>query len=168
MSKPKITCFRYKRHTDVYVRNVAFSTDELLSILDAFPDQRVIVLVELDANYVQALLSIAKSIGITAVMPCHHASRFTVACNKMELICLLNQANMEDFEGLFIASINKNVISDEFMCSLEYTANSMVKDGISDMSISINFPENEMVISLIKEKYAAMSIKDKIHSIFRG
>lgn len=165
MRRPKVACFRYKRHNDVYVSYVSFSADVLLSILDTFLDQKIIVLIESDANYVETLSLIGKSIGIE-VMLCSHVSRFSVACNKTELLCLLNRVNMDDFEGMFIANINNDIIPDEVICSLEHTANSMVKDGISDVSISINFPENQMVISLSKEKYEVMSIKDKICSIF--
>jgi len=82
------------------------------------------------------------------------------------LHCLLNRVNMDDFEGMFIASINNAIIPEEFICSLDHTANFMVKNGVSDISISINFPENQMVISFSKEKYEVMSIKDKICSIF--
>lgn len=166
MRKPKIDCFRHKRHYDVYVSNVSFSTDALLSILDAFLDQKIIVLIESDANYVQALSSKGKSIGIAAVMPCPHASRFTMTCSKTELHSLLSQASIDTFEGLFVASMTQEIIPDEFIYSVEHTASSMVKDGISDMSISINFSENEMVISLIKGKYAILPIKDIICSIF--
>lgn len=167
MKKPKVTCFRYKRHNDVYVSNVSFSTDILLSILDAFLDQKIIVLIESDANDVQTLSSISKSMGIAEVMLHSHVSRFLVACNKEELLCLLNQVNIDDFEEMFIASINNDIIPDELICSLDHTANSMVKDGVSDVSISISFPENQMLISLSKEKYEAMSIKEIIYNIFR-
>ena len=166
MKKPKVACFRYRRHNDVYVSNVSFSTDVLLSILDAFPDKKIIVLIEVDANYVQALSLIGKSIGIAGLMPCAHIPRFSMACDKMELHYLLNQVNMDNLEGMFIASINNDIISEEFIRSLDHTANSIVKNGISDISISIDFPENQMVISLSKEKYEVMSIKDKICSIF--
>lgn len=167
MSKLKITCFRYKRYNDIYVSNVTFSYDKLLSISDIFPDSKVIVLIESDANYTPILLSIGESIGIATAMFCAHASRYIVVCNIKELLCLLFQANIADFEGLFIANINKDIISDEFMSSLEYTASSLIKKGISDISISINFPENQMIISLNKEKYSVMSIKDKIYGIFK-
>ena len=166
MRKPKVACFRYKRYNDVYVSNVSFSTNALLSILDAFPDKKIIVLIESDANYIQTLSLTGKSIGIAEVMPRSHVPKFLVTCNKMELHCLLNRVNIDNFEGMFIASINYNIIPEEFICSLDHTANSMVKNGISDISISINFPENEMVISLSKEKYEVMSIKDKIRSFF--
>lgn len=166
MSEPKISCFRYKRYNDIYVSNVTFSTNELLSIFDIFSEQRVIVLIESNEDYTQALLSISKGMGITTALSHNHAPRFIVVCDKRELFCLLNQANIDNFEGLFIASICKDIISDEFMRSLEYRASSMVKDGISDISISINFPENQMIISLIKEKYAVLSIKNKICNIF--
>ena len=166
MRKPKVAWFHYKRHNDVYVSNVSFSTDVLLSILDAFPDKKIIVLIESDANYVQALSLIGKAIGIAEVMPCSHVPRFLVVCNKMELHCLLNRVSMDDLEGMFIASINNDIIPEEFICSLDRTANSLVKNGISDLSFSINFLENQMVISLSKEKYEVMSIKDKIYSIF--
>lgn len=33
MRKPKVAWFHYKRHNDVYVSNVSFSTDVLLKIL---------------------------------------------------------------------------------------------------------------------------------------
>ena len=168
MSKPKIACFHYTRHNDVYVSNVSVSTDVLLSILDAFPDQKIIVLIESDVNYVQTLSSIGKSIGIAEVMPGFHVSRFTVVCNKTELLCLLNRVNIDEFDGMFIASINNITIPDEFICSLNHTASSMVKDGISDISISINFSENQMVVSFLREKYHVISIKDRICSIIGG
>ena len=168
MRKPRIACFRYKKHNDVYVSNVSFSTDILLLILDAFPNQKIIVLIESDAKYIQTLSSIGKSIGIAEAMPSAHISRFTVVCNKTELLCLLNRVNMDNFEGMFIASIRNFIISEEFICSLDHAASSMVKNGISDISISINFPENQMVISFLKEKYEVISIKDKICSILEG
>lgn len=168
MRKPKVTCFRYKRHNDIYVSNVYFSSDVLLSILDVFSNQKIIVLIESDPNYVQILSLIGKSIGIAEVMPSSHVPRFSVTCNKMELYCLLNRVNLDDFEGMFIAGINNEIIPEEFICSLDHTANSMVKNGISDISISINFSENQMEISLSKEKYEVRSVKDKIYNIFGG
>lgn len=166
MRKPKVTCFRYKRYNDVYVSNMSFSTNVLLPILDVFPDKKIIVLIESDTNYVQTLSLIGKSIGMAEVMPHSHVPRFSVACNKTELYCLLNQVDIENFEGMFIASINNDIILEELICSLDHTASSMVKNGMSDISVSIHFPENQMVISLSKEKYEDMSIKNKFHSIF--
>ena len=86
MRKPKVACFRYKRYNDVYVSNVFFSTDVLLSILDAFPDKKIIVLIESDANYVQALSLIGKSIGIAEVMPRSHVPRFSGLATKWSCI----------------------------------------------------------------------------------
>lgn len=168
MRKPKVTCFRYKRYNDIYVSNVYFSSDVLLSILDIFPNQKIIVLIESDPNYVQILSLIGKSIGIAEVMPRSHVPRFLATCNKMELYCLLNRVNLDDFEGMFIAGINNKIIPEEFICSFYHTANSMVKNGMSDISISINFSENQMEISLSKEKYEVRSVKDKIYNIFWG
>ena len=166
MRKPKVACFRYKRHNDIYVSNVSFSADAVLSMLDAFPDQKIIVLIESDENNIQTLSSIGKSIGIAEVVSHFPVPRFSAACNKMELHCLFNQVNVNDFEGAFIASINNGIIPNELICSIAHTASSMVKCGMSDISLSINFPENQMVISFTKEKYEVMSIKDKICSIF--
>ena len=166
MKKPEIACFRYKRHNDIYVSNVSFSTDVLLSMIDTFPDQKMIVLIEADENNIQTLSSTGKSIGIAEVVSHFPVPRFSAACNKVELHCLFNQVNVNDFEGAFIASINNGIIPNELICSIAHTASSMVKCGMSDISLSINFPENQMVISFTKEKYEVMSIKDKICSIF--
>lgn len=166
MKKPKVACFHYRKHNDVYVSNVSFSTDVLLSIIDAFPDKKIIVLIEADANYVQTLSLIGKSIEIAEIMPCSHIPRFSMVCDKMKLHYFLNQVNMDNLEGMFIASINNDIIPEEFIRSLDHTANSIVKNGISDISISADFPENQMVISLSKEKYEVISIKDKICSFF--
>ena len=166
MRKPKVACFRYKRCDDIYVSNVAFSLDVLLSMLDAFPDQKIIVLIESDENNIQILSSIGKSIGIAETVSHFPVPRFSAACSKMELHCLFSQVNVNDFEGVFIASINNSIIPDDLIGSIAYAASSMVKCGTSDISLSINFPENQMVISFSKEKYEVMSIKDKICSIF--
>ena len=165
MRKPKVACFRYKRHNDVYVSNVSFSTDVLLSMLDAFLEQKIIVLIESDENTIQTLSSIGKSVGIVEVVSQFPVPRFSASCNKTELHCLFNQVNVNDFEGAFIASINNGIIPNELICSIAHTASSMVKCGMSDISLSINFHENQMVISFAKEKYEVMSIKDKICSI---
>lgn len=101
---------------------MSFSTGELLLILDVSPDQKVIVLIESDADYVQTLLTIGKSIGIAEIIPRPHVSRFIVVCNKTELLCLLNQANIDNFEGLFIASIHNDIISDDFIYSFSRLA----------------------------------------------
>lgn len=50
MRKPKIDCFHYKSYHDIYVSNVSFSTDVLLSMLETFPDQMIIVLIDSDEN----------------------------------------------------------------------------------------------------------------------
>ena len=42
MRKPKISCYYYKRVGDIYVSDVSFSTDILLSLLDFFPDQVIV------------------------------------------------------------------------------------------------------------------------------
>lgn len=166
MRKPKIDCFRYKSYHDIYVSNVSFSTDVLHSMLDIFPDQKIIVLIESDENNTQILSSIGKSIGITEVVSHFPVPRFSAVCNKMELYCLFNQVNVSDFEGAFIAGINNSIISNKLICSIAHTASSMVKCGMADISLSINFPEKQMIISYTKKNYEEMSIKDKICIIF--
>ncbi len=167
MRKPKIDCFRYKSYHDIYVSNVSFSTDVLLSMLDTFPDQKIIVLIESDENNIQILSSIGKSIGITEVVSHLPVPRFSAVCNKMELYCLFSQANVNDFEGAFIADINSSIIPNDLICSIAHTANSMVKCGMADISLSINFPEKQMIISFTKEKYEEILLKIK-SALFSG
>ena len=166
MRKAKVACFGYKKHDDIYVSNVSFSTNVLLSILNVFLDQKIIVLIESDEDKVQTLSKIGKSLEMTVAVTLIPVPRFSAACDKMKLSCLFNQVDVNDFEGVFIASIDDRVIADELVCSIANTANSMVKCGTSDISISINFPENQMIISFAKEKYEVQSIKEKICSIF--
>lgn len=166
MRKIKVACFRYKGHTDVYVSNVSFSTDALLSMLNVLPDQKIIILIESNENNIQTLSSTGKSIGIESVVSNSSTPRFSAICNKTELRCLLNQVNMKDFEGMFVANIINSVIPNELMSTLADFANLVVKNGISDMSFSINFPENQMVITFTKGKYELMSIKNKIRCVF--
>lgn len=165
MRKPIISSFRYKRYIDVYVRNVSLSTGELLSILNIFPDQKVMVLIESDEDYIQTILTTGKIVGIEKIALRLQASRIIAVCNKTELGFLLNRTNIDNFEGLFIASMHNDIIADDLTYSLECTASSMVKDGISDISISIDFPENQIVLSLLKEKYGKMSINDNLRNI---
>ena len=166
MRKPKVACFRYKRHNDIYVSNVSFSTDAVLSMLDAFPEQKIIVLIDSDENNIQTLSSIGKSTGIAEAVSHSPVPRFSAACSKMELHRLFSQVNVNNFEGALIASVNSSVIPNELIRSIADAASSMVKRGMSDISLSINFSENQMVISFAKEKYEEMSIKDKICRIF--
>lgn len=166
MRKIKVTCFRYKRHNDIYVSNVSFSTNALLSMLDVFSEQKIMILIESDENNIRTVSSIGKSIGITEVVSNSPVPNFLAVCNKTELHCLLNRVNVNDFDGMFIANTINSDIPNELISALVDSANSVVKDRISDMSISINIPENQMVITFTKEKYELMAIKDKIRCAF--
>lgn len=165
MRKPKISCYYYKRVGDIYVSDVSFSTDILLSLLDFFPDQKIIFLIDA-SDCIQTLSAIGKSIGIAGVMPGSHTSSFAAVCHKTELHCLLSRVDIDDFEGIFMAGINNSIAAEALLPSLDHTASSMVKDGISDTAISISFSKNTMVLSLSKERYKAMPIKDKIRTCF--
>lgn len=83
MRKPKVACFHYKRYDDIYVSNVVFSLDVLLSMLDAFPDQKIIVLIESDENNIQILSSIGKSK--------HRNSRDSVPFSRAKIFGSLQQ-----------------------------------------------------------------------------
>mgnify|MGYP004641783959 CR=1 FL=1 len=166
MRKPKVACFGYKKHVDIYVSNVSFSTDALLSLLDVFLNQKIIVLIESDEYKVQVLSKIGKNLEMAEAVSFLPVPRFSTICDKIKLRCLLDQVDTNDFEGVFIAGIDDMVITDELFCSIANIANSMVKCGMSDMSISLNFPENQMTISFAKGKYEVQSIKEKICSIF--
>ena len=166
MRKIKVACFRYKRHNDIYVSNVSFSTDVLLSMLDVLPGQKIVILIESDENNIRAVSSTGKSIGIVSAVSNFSIPRFSAICNKTELRCLLNRVNVKDFEGMFIANIINSVIPDELISNLADFANLVVKNGISDMSFSINFPENQMVITFTKGKYELISMKNKISCVF--
>lgn len=143
-----------------------FSMHGVLSVLDIFPDKKVIALIELGENSDSMLSLMEESIRTDAIIFHTQTSRIILICNKTELFCLINKAKIADFEGLFVASMNIDIVSEQFIYSLEYMASSMVKNGICDISLSINFLENEMVVSLDKTKYKAKSIKDIISSIF--
>ena len=166
MRKPKVVCFRYKRYNDVYVSNVPFLNDILISMLDAFLDRKIIVMIESDENYIKTLSSISQNIEISEIMPRLYASRFSAVCNKNDLICLIKQVNVKNLSGMFTANVNNDIITDEFIYAFDRIAGDVVKDGMSDVSISIDFPENQIVISLSKEKYMSMSIKEKICNMF--
>lgn len=60
MRKPKIACFRYKRHNDIYVSKAFFSIDLLLSTIDSFLDKKILALIE--SEEVQTLLSVIRQI----------------------------------------------------------------------------------------------------------
>ncbi len=166
MRKPKVACFRYKKHNDVYISNVSFSTDILLALIDCFPELKLVILIEADENSISALSLIGKNMGIVEEVTDSRIPRFSLVCSKTELRCLLKQIDLDNFEGMFMASVNNNIMPKAVIYSLGHTANTIVQNGISDISISINFLESEMVISLSKGKYEAMSIKDKICSFW--
>lgn len=162
MRKPKITCFCYKKFFDIYVSNVSLSTDLLLSTAEAFLCQKTVVLAEAYENRIRALSSIGKSMGIAEAVSLFPVPRFSAVCSKAELHSLFCRAEANDFDGVFIAGINKSVTPNEFIA---HTANAMEKDGISDVSISVNFPENQMVLSFLRKKYDVGSVKEKIRSM---
>lgn len=162
----KISCFRYRRHIDIYVSNISFSTDALLSMLDLFPEQKIIILIEADEKDIRTISSIMKSIQIAGVVSHFPTPTFSAVCDKPALCCLLNRVNANNFEGMFIANIISSIAPDRLISSLAYSAGSAVKDGISDMSISIIFPENQLDIAFTKGKYEPKSVKDKVRCIF--
>ena len=61
MKKAKVTCFRYKKYVDFYVSGVFFSTSLLLSILLAFPEQQLVVLIESDKRILKYYRRLVKA-----------------------------------------------------------------------------------------------------------
>ena len=106
---------------------MSFSTDALLSMVDVFTDQNIIILIESDENNIRTASPIGKIIGITSVVSYYFVSRFSATCNKTELRCLLNRVNVNDFEGVFIADIINGVIPNKLISALAVSANSVVK-----------------------------------------
>ncbi len=87
-------------------------------------------------------------------------------CGKIYLLSLIHQVNIDELDDLFVASVHDDAVSDEFMHSLEHSASSIVRTGISEIAVSVVFSENEMIISFSKAKYATKLMKDKIKNIF--
>ena len=164
MNKSKITCFHYKKYDDIYVDNVKFTLDKLLLVLNIFPNEKVIALIDSDIDFSTILSSIGENVQMSIVSNTNFG--FIAICNKKELSLIFKHTDIHDLEGLFIADFNKDVIFKEVVPSLENIASSMVKKNIADISLSVNFTENEMIISLSKSRYSVSLIKDIVRSIF--
>lgn len=164
MRKPKITCFRYKNYHDIRVYHASFSADVLISLLGLVPDGKVIALIASDMDIGTIVSSLGK--GIQIYRGTYYADTMMFACTKRDLLSLLHQVDIAELDDLFVASVKDDAISDDFMHSLEHSASAIVRTGISDISVSVVFPENEMVISFSKAKYAVKSMKDELCNIF--
>ena len=164
MSRPKITCFRYKHYDDIYIDGLTFPNDKLLAVLTLIPEQKVIALIEAEVDLSPLISMGCADIQIVAVSPSDY--KYAVYCNKIELCDMLSQYGSDNYVELFVAGISKAIIPNELLSSLEYTANSLVKDRVSGMAIYVDFPENQMVISMAKGKYTPSFIKQEIHSIW--
>lgn len=166
MRKPKVECFHYKKYNDIYVSGVAFSSKAWLSLLNIFFKQEIIVLTETDESNIKVLSSIGDSMGISAAAVYFPTPRFSAVCSTMRLQCLFNYISMNDVDGAFIADIKAGITPTEFIGSIDRLANSMVKREMSDASVYINFPENEITISFANDKYEVKAVEKRIYSIF--
>lgn len=165
MRRPKITCYRYKNYTDIYISNVFISIKKLLSVFDILPDGTMIALIDLGVESNHKLSIVAKEISEMIYIP--NETRIIVICDKSNLLYLLGKTTSLDVDGMFIADGHSNTVTDELIYSLEYNASRMVKKGNADMSFSIDFLENQMIVSIRNGKHTLQSIKDKIYSAFR-
>lgn len=161
---PKISCFRHRNYNDIYIDNVLFSLDKLILLLDILPEQNLIALIEVKEDITPILI---KKIKSTLKLIRESANSFILKCTKKELIETFKQIDLDDIEEIFIIEIKKESIPNEEIKYLENYANSMIKKGVSNISIVIIFSENEIEISLSKEIYPLKNIKENIKDIFK-
>ena len=131
MRKPKVTCFRYKRHNDIYVSNVSFSTDALLSMLDVFSEQKIMILIESDENNIRTVSSIGKSIGIAEMVSDSPVPRFSASCNKTELHCLLMSSYLISYLSVISPTRLPNPVPRMIAVSGLVCIRSLMNDAVS-------------------------------------
>lgn len=167
MIKPRVTCFRYKKYTDIYFDNVAFSTKRLAELLEIFSGQTLIAIVETDIDLYPWLPLIGKSVRTNVSIENTPITSITMIIDAEELIQLIGYIPY-CFEGLFVANISDNSHFEKLLFSVKSMATSLVKSGVSYMSVSVNIPENEIVVSIDNAQYNKSHVKDKIYTIFRN
>lgn len=168
MIKPRVTCFRHKKYTDIYFDNVAFSTKRLIELLEIFSNQTLIAIIETDMDLCPWLHLPGKSARINVSITNTPITSIVMIVDAAELIQLIDYVPYCCFEGLFVANVSDNSHFEELLSSVKSTATLLVKSGMSYMSVSINVPENEMVVSIDKTQYNESHVKDKIYTIFRN
>lgn len=163
MRKVKVHCFKYKRHIDIYVNRVDFSTDKWLSIFNIFQQKDIIVLVEADEETVLKLIAKERKRKKNF---CIWLGKLIATGNAGTLVDSFSSIDASTLDGMFIVHNKRRGKVDEWIKKIELEIGSMVKKGEADISCSINFPENEVFISLAKEEYDFISVKNQIYEIF--
>lgn len=165
MRKIKISCFCFKKYADLYVNKINFSTDRWLHLFDIFQQINVIVLVEADEETTSELASAGRKQKKNFRI---YREDFVVACNTKELGDLFSEIDTSSFDGMFIVSNERAELSDKVIENIKSGIGFAVKNGEADISCTINFPENEMAVSLSKERYNLTSVKKQIADIWKN
>ena len=164
MKKLKLNCWRYRHYTDIYIYHTSPDLSKLLSILHCFFDQQLILILELhDEINFTAMGSITQDAKIFHIS----RNRCIVFCNQDKFMTMLHLIGIHVIEELFIANLNHNEPSENLINFLKYSAAFIVKKGISDIALSIRFPEKEMIISFSKERYSDIFVKNAITGLLK-
>ena len=95
------------------------------------------------------------------------SENFIVTGNAGDFFDLFSSIDRSALDGMFIVHDEKRRLSDEQIKKIELEIGSMVKKEEADISCFINFPENEVIISLSKEEHDFRSVKNQIYEIFK-
>ena len=80
---------------------------------------------------------------------------------------MLTKLNISDLEAMYVAGeLHDNDVSDEIIHTVQTTPDLMVAKNLADITLFINFDENEMTISVPKIKYAAEAVKKYLLEVF--
>ena len=171
MKKIKINRYFSKKYDDIDVYGMKFLSDNLSDawekVFDIFPDSKIIALIEaeFDSQQLSALIdeNMRTYIDILSVSE----TTSIVICDKTIFLKLLTKLNISDLEAIYVAGgLHDNDVSDEIIHTVQTTPALMVAKNLADITLFINFDENEMTISVPKIEYAAEAVKKYLLEVF--
>lgn len=152
METLKYKCFRYRNSADIYFSNIFFSSKSVERILTSFLSQNVIAIIDAENDMTSALPMIEKyAIKKNIFTSNYFLPIYSVGLymDKEDFIDLFDYLFDYHIDGLFIANLNTLANPEELLPIIKSRANSLVKKGLANTALSFNFPENELVISVI-------------------
>lgn len=166
MSKPKIRYFRYKSNTDVYISNMVLPIASIKKIAHLFFEKEMIVIIDTEEDIFSALSQfnerVRKAIlDVSTIEP--PIRSLAIAINQADFDDLIDQLFEYHIEGVFLADFIDGINIQELLLKVKIIAPSMVKREIASVTVSINMPENELIVSVGSTQDLVL-IEDKIQA----
>lgn len=164
--KPSISSSQNKNYNEICINNANTSISHIKALFELLPDGNTVAYIEPATAFCKLISEISTRVPTAQILPVKDISGFVILCKKQELNNMFLQSDIDNLAGLFVADLKNGTLTAEMLNDFHHYASSLIHNSISNISVSVNFESNAIIICAEKERYKSQALKEMLSDLY--